>query len=206
VINTAEVETRMLWDSQQVENTLYFNRAAGWDTTSLTTLGDSIISWWAESYSTQAGIALELKEVTCTDLTTSTSPAVTVVPAVATLGDINNASLPNNVSIAVSFRTALRGRSFRGRNYFAGLCENQVIDNEVGPTVVSAIRLIYLGLLEVASDSEAQWVVVSRFSGIDPVTKKPIPRETGISTPINAVVIVDPVVDSMRRRLPKRGK
>jgi len=48
-------------------------------------------------------------------------------------------------------------------------------------------------------------VVVSRFSGVD-ADGHPIPRTTGVSTLVASVAIVDPVIDSQRRRLPGRGQ
>jgi hypothetical protein len=125
------------------------------------------------------------------------------VPA---FGDLNDAPLPNNVTLTVSFRTANRGRSFRGRNYVVGLGETQVAGNTVAPSVITAFDGIYSQLLASPVAAIATWVVVSRFSGVDPVTKEPIPRVTGIATPITSVTVVDNVVDSQRRRLPKRGQ
>lgn len=205
VAKTVEAEIRMTLDGQRVENTLYFEYPGTVTPSDLTVLGSALDAWWQASYSTQASLAVELREIYLTDLTSATGPSHTHVPAVTALGDLNEEPLPNNVSICVSFRTDLRGRSFRGRNYFVGLVGDQVVGNTLEPAVVTAIRGIYLDLLTLATDNDIAWVVVSRFSGVGGTPPRPIPRVAGVTTPITSVVLVDPVIDSQRRRLPSRG-
>jgi hypothetical protein len=61
-------------------------------------------------------------------------------------------------------------------------------------------------LLRTAPPAPADdWVVVSRFSGVD-VNGDPIPRAAGVVNIITAVLAVDNTVDSQRRRLPHRGQ
>lgn len=206
VPNCALVEARMLLDSQQCENTTYWTRGAPWDVSTLTALNNAMLAWWSDFYAPLVGAPVGLTEIACTSLESATAPQVTLPPAVAANGEIAEETLPNNVSITVSFRTALRGRAHRGRNYIVGLTQPQVNGNTLAAGVSTSIVDAYLALLDVAADLSAHWVVASRFSGIDPTTHKPIPRVTGITTPINAVVIVDQTVDSQRRRLPGRGR
>jgi hypothetical protein len=206
VPNTALVEMRMLLDAQQVENTLYFDFGATPVIGDLTSIANAMITWWESAYSTAITTSVELREVVATDLSSATGPQVSISPAVPAFGDLNDAPLPNNVTLTVSFRTANRGRSFRGRNYVVGLGETQVAGNTVAPSVITAFDGIYSQLLASPVAAIATWVVVSRFSGVDPVTGEPIPRVTGIATPIISVTVVDNVVDSQRRRLPKRGQ
>jgi len=113
--------------------------------------------------------------------------------------------LPNNVAVTVSFRTGLSGRFARGRNYVSGLSEDAVVLNTVDSAVLADIQAGYEALQDVASDNTSTWVVVSRFSGVDG-DGVPIPRVEGVTTPITAVIIVDSIIDSQRRRLPGRGQ
>jgi hypothetical protein len=204
--NVALAEYRMELDAQDIEGTLYFLNSTGWDVAKLTDLNNFIAGWWSGSYATQCSADLFLREVATTDLTTATSSSVTLPAAADTRGDSAQPALPNNVALSVSFRTTQRGRSFRGRNYYAGLTEGQVLANTVLAGAVIAIREIFEELLTVADFvSDTQWVVLSRFSGVDG-NGDPIPRAAGLATPINSVVVVDGIVDSMRRRLPGRGR
>jgi hypothetical protein len=207
VPNAAMVEIRYLLDGQQIENTLYFESGAAITQPSLLALVGAVFDWWQTNLQPLLPLALQLAEISATDLTSATGPQASLVPAVDELGAVNSPQLPNNVSLAVSFRTALRGRSFRGRNFYPALWEAGVDENTVQPTIITAIHSAYTALIgdTGVSDAGFDWVVVSRFSGVDSAGK-PIPRITGVATIITTVVIVDPTIDSMRRRLPGRGR
>lgn len=206
VANTVEVEIRMELDNQQVENTLYFSSGSPPEPGSMTTLGNDVLDWWVDNIKPLCTNALTLREIVVTDLTTNIGPQVTVPAVPFTTGSLIGDYLPANVSLAISFRTNNRGRSFRGRNYVVGLNESQVTGNEVQPVPVGAYQDAYGLLLNAPFQPTWQWSVVSRYSGVNPTTGAPIPRTEGVSTPITAVTVVDPVVDSQRRRLPGRGK
>lgn len=207
VPNTVMVEIRYLLDLQHIENTLYFESATAPDPTSIAALLDAVFDWWDANLQPLIPVAVELSELVGTDLTSATGPQVSISPAGPPLGAVNDPSLPNNVSLAISFRTALRGRSFRGRNYHPALWETGVIKNTVQDTIVAAIQAAYSALITDAGVAAAgfTWVVVSRFSGVDG-DGKPIPRVTGVTTPVISALVVDPTIDSMRRRLPGRGR
>jgi hypothetical protein len=198
VENTAMVEIRGLIAGQKVENTLYFEKSSAYSTADLEGIGDVIITWWQDNMAPITSSQYELREVYITDLSTDTSAAVSRVPADATFGAVGGEILPLNVSFSISFRTAFRGRSFRGRNYFCGFVLDQVDSNTVNATQVLAIRNAYFALLGVASDFGVTWVVVSRHHN-------KAPRATGVTAPVLAVVAADNIVDSQRRRLPSRG-
>jgi len=205
VANTVLAELRMTIDLQQVENTLYFEFGGPPSVSDMNDLGDALISWWNSFYAPLSWTGLQLREVVVTDLTTATSAQVTRVPATPALGTVGDNAVSTNTSLVVSFRTANRGRSFRGRNYIVGITEGQKLGaNQINPPVIEAWIEAYEAMIGVPTVVSAIWVVVSRFSGIDG-NGDPIPRAAGVTTPIEAVTIVDPVVDSQRRRLPGRG-
>lgn len=206
VTNVVEAEMRMLLDGQKIENTLYFKNNAGWSLAEITNLGNGLLIWWTTLYAVFVSSAVTLREIYLTDIETAVGSTVTIpAPSPAPAGERGSGALPNNVALTVSFRTALRGRSFRGRNYISGFAEDQVVLNTVDSGTLGDITDAYEGLTSVASDVDASWVVVSRFSGVDG-DGKPIPRTLGVSTNVSSVVIVDPIVDSQRRRLPGRGQ
>lgn len=207
VTNTAAVELRMLMDDQQVENTLTFRLGATLTPSNLLTLCNDLEAWWIANYAPQTNAQNSLVEIVATDLTTATGPSISVSPVGGDPGGGSGDFLPMNASLAISFRTASRGRSFRGRNYFVGLSEGQVTGNTVDLAVVAALQDAYELLLPVGGifTDDWIWVVTSRFSGVD-VDGRPIPRAAGLTTPITNVVIVDRTIDSARRRLPGRGR
>jgi len=84
--------------------------------------------------------------------------------------------------------------------------ERMAAQNEVESTFASDLTSAYIQRREDLDSGDFTWVVVSRFSGVDPDTGKPIPREAGVATPVLAPLVTDLTVDSQRRRLPGRGQ
>jgi hypothetical protein len=206
VANVALVETRMRYDSQKVENTLYVHNSDGWDGASLDALAADVLAWWTTHYAALTHTSVTLNEVACTDLTTDTGAIGSISGGGAT-GSAGGEALPSNVSLSVSFRTAQRGRSFRGRNYIVGIAtDNTTPPNTANVGYVDQVETAY-DAFKTAMDAEGfEWVVVSRFSGVDPDTGDPIPREAGVATPVTHALVVDSTLDSQRRRLPGRGQ
>jgi len=199
VTNVAMAEIRMIWDGQRVENTLYFLGGGAWNTTQLGTLAFDLRGWWDSNIAPEISNTVSLSEVYITDLSTATSPTMQAPGGPSYAGGLTGPTLPNSVSLAVSFRTAGRGRSSRGRNFAVGLTESQVVGNEVVGTAIDALIDAYEVLLNLPLPNTAEWVVVSRFTN-------GAPRASGVAAPVTDVVIVDPVVDTQRRRLPGRGQ
>lgn len=199
VPDTVSVEVRMLMDQQKIENTLAFRLVGGWDLTSAAALGADLLLWWTNDYRVQISNEVSLREIFITDLSSATGfthsqPA----PAPNPTGSQNLPSSPNNVALCLSFRTVNRGRSYRGRNYISGIPRDNVTSNDVSPGAVGGLLAAYNALFTLASSNGADWVVVSRYAN-------KLPRVTGVATNITSVVVVDPTVDSQRRRLPGRG-
>lgn len=206
VENTAEVEVRMSCDGQKIENTLWFLHDGAIDATSLNALGSGILSWWVSGFAGHISNLVTLREIYSVDMTTATGLTNTQSGGGAT-GTLTGAASPLNSTLAISFRTGLRGRSFRGRNYLPAIDRDQMAtQNTFNESDANGLISIYNDL--VGPDALVTgwtWVVASRFSGVD-VDGNPIPRVAGVATPITAVVIADLVVDSQRRRLPGRGE
>jgi hypothetical protein len=199
VPNVVLAEIRMTLDFQRVENTLYFEFPAAPAPSDLVNLGDDLLAWYTALMAPLQSSFVALREIYLTDLTSSTGPTHSVSPATLVTGGITGEVEPSNVTIATSFRTNQRGRSFRGRNYFVGVAAAQLAQNTFTPAFITSLKNVYDQLPASLPLSDATWVVVSRFSNN-------APRVAGIATPVSAVVVVDPTVDSQRRRLPGRGR
>ena len=116
----AEVFVRGTLHSQRVENTLFFQRGAGWAIEDLDQLANAILTWCEEAWLAPLSNEYTLREVQAVSLQAVDSPGVTNVATVGTVGGVANASLPGNVAACISFRSTFRGRSARGRNYLCG--------------------------------------------------------------------------------------
>lgn len=197
----------MTLDGQKIENTLYFQASGTVDLANMAGLASDLEQWWTLNAAPLLPVDVLLRELVITELTTNTSPQYTVAPDGGVPGVLGQPALPNNVSLAISFRTALRGRSFRGRNYIPALTEQQVSNNTVLSSVVADWVSAYNQIQPTldASSRSYVWGVVSRFSGVTSAGK-PIPRTTGLFEAIVSALAVDGTIDSMRRRLPGRGR
>jgi len=108
--------------------------------------------------------------------------------------------LPFNCAHCVSFRTANRGRSGRGRNYVMGLSDSEAAASAIQTTRLNLDVNAYAALVGAGTFvAGLQFCVVSRYSG-------GAPRSVALIQPITSVLSVDATIDSQRRRLPGRGR
>lgn len=117
-----------------------------------------------------------------------------MVPAAAIVGTAVTGPIPAQNAIVVSWRTALAGRSFRGRTYLAGFDKTAMDDNNHGLTsanqtvIGNAARALVDGL---ATDT-TNLVIWSRLDDA------PLPPD-GRITPVNNLR-VGRIFDTQRRR------
>ncbi len=199
VADTVLAELRFDYFGQKIENTLYFRKLGGSSVAQAIGLMNDLLVWWTTLLSNYLSEDISLRELNVTDLSSVSGYSVSqAAPTPNPTGQIVAAGLPGNVALCASFRTPNRGRSFRGRNYVAGLAETNVIGNTVDSSIVAGVLGSYQGIPSSIVTSAWDWVVVSRFNA-------GAPRVAGIATDITSVVIVDDFVDSQRRRLTGRG-
>ena len=202
VAGTVEAELLMTLDDENVENTLYFEHTGAWTVEELGDLGAALNDWWFAYYRPPQSSSLAYRGVKLTDLTSETAAGLEVPRVPTAFGEQPGEAMASNVAPCISFRTGSRGRSFRGRNYIAGIPEAAVTQNTVIGDWLAAMTAAYNALLDVATAQSCTWVVVSRYSGMGGTPRRPIPREAGIATPVIVASFTDATVDSQRRRLP----
>ncbi len=199
VPNSAQYEIRMLWDNQEVENTIWVNHGADPTGTAIADMAEAIRIWYTNGVLANLSNQVRLVEVYGVDMSSQTGPTGTSVAPANQVGQVASPSMPNNVAMCVSFRTARRGRWFRGRNYVPGMAEDGVTNNAFLASRTAAIVAAYNSLIGVVADNGGTWVVASR-------RVSNAPRLTGITEPVTAALVTDDYVDSQRRRLPGRGR
>lgn len=197
VPDTAEVRLRYQTAGGLAENVINFSKSGGWDVDSLADLAAAVEDSWESNISPIVAETISLTDTIATDISSQTGPQVTDIGGIA--GGQPNPALPNNVTFVVSFRTANRGRSYRGRLYHVGLTENFVTLDSVGPSNAAAFQGDYENFFaDIATAVPgAVHVVVSRCQNGEWLT-------TGIATPVTSY-FVDETIDSQRRRLAGRG-
>lgn len=198
VANTVLAELIFYLDGQIVENTLYFENSTEIDSGEMLALAEVLRDWWGDELAPRVSQSLLLQLVKITELTTALSPSYTLPVTPNLPGGVAGDCSPNSVTVCVSFRTAGRGRSSRGRNYIPAIPEALTLASRITLGIQAEYTAAYNALLTVLPVNWT-WVVVSRFS-------EGLPRAAGLTLPITSAVIVDNVVDSQRRRLPGRGR
>lgn len=130
-----------------------------------------------------------LDEYVITDLTTSGSPQFTSTHGTQ-VGTNGAQVLPGQTQAMIDWRTATRGRSFRGRTFFVGFTEADS-DGTPSATVQTNLNTWASGLLGDLNSGSIPLVVLSRFSGThlvpgraNQILSRPLPRASGIMTPI----------------------
>jgi hypothetical protein len=199
------VETVFELDGQVVENTSYWERPDGWNLEVVSGFLGAVNTFIQSDLMPLLTNTITLVRLigTLLDTAEALSYTLTVSPPVA--GTATGTPLPNNSTYTVSFLTAGRGRSNRGRNYVPGIpVAGTASQNRVDADFRTGLLAYYEGLKALGVPSSTFMVVVSRFSGIDSAGK-PIPREVGVTNNITSFATFDDVLDSQRRRLPGRG-
>lgn len=197
-LNVLQCETRWTYLGQQVENVTY------WRTTGVPTpenAADLYMEFEAAFVAhtmTLTSNQMLFREMYLTDLSSETAPTYTVLPEEPLAGTANTTPLPSSVALCISFRTNGRGRSARGRNYAMGVTEAHVDGNLFLSSWVNGQLDFYNRWRNQSAASSLQQVVISRIS-------EGVERAEAFVQPVTAILVVDSVVDSQRRRLLGRG-
>lgn len=198
VANVIQAELVFSWDSQIVENVLHFQTSIPPNLVTMGELGTFLVSWWSTNIKSRVPSTVSLINIKMTDLTVAFGPVVDYATSLPMAGTNVSPSMPNNCALVITKRTALRGRSYRGRIYHVGLVEGNTIANAYGAAEVGALVTAYNLLRNVTlASATAQEVVVSRIQAGAPLV-------AGVSTTVTNHTC-DGILDSQRRRLPGRG-
>lgn len=196
--NCVSVELRYSLFGENVENTLFFYNPDGVNLTNMATLAGEIDDWWDTQLRPLQSTAVTYRETYVTDLTSVTSPTYSSTVNAGLAGaKAASAGQPGSVTFCITFATAARGRSGRGRNYAVGLVEGDITGNLLVNTQADALVAAYEQLLTLFS-FPYDWVVLSSYTGGAPRTER-------LVQPVQSVRYADLAIDSQRRRLAGRG-
>lgn len=201
VPNAALINVEGLLDGQKTVNTLGFrlNVPAVINAAQLASLCESMAIYWSANQISQLPSQWTLAKVTGRVLDVEDGPVAESSLNSGDSGLLIGNLMPNNVTLAIAFKTGLGGRTNRGRNYWPGFLEADVTNSAIAQARATNIVDTYAGMMGAGTvDSAWQWCVISRK--IIDITGN------GRAVPITSVVVNDLVVDSQRRRLPGRGQ
>lgn len=176
------------------ENTVWFRWDGGGEvgTSQLNALLDIYEDVWASNFDALTSTNAGVNRITATSHESETSPSV--VRTVGLTGTQVVNILPPNATIAVSLRTALRGRSYRGRVFQCALTEAMTNRKQIETAYITAIPDAWNALRGLAPDAEFQMAVCSRYAD-------GAARPTGVLTTVTDIGLTDTKTDSMKTRL-----
>lgn len=163
------------------------------DAARLGAIADVFHTWWVTNLKPVLNNSYVLQSITATNLTSSAGPQVERSYSTGNQGDLTGEQVAGNAALVISWRTALIGRSFRGRTYIGGL-DGAATDTAqaVSPAFAAAMAGSAASLLDALTAAGAALAVLSRYAG-------KVLRVAGLLTEIVSV-IVDTKIDSQRRR------
>ena len=198
ILNVVQVELVFNWNGQVVENVLHYSKASPWNPAAAAELGAGLVTWWNTGMKPIVSSTLQFQQIKFTDLASETGFTLAYATGLPLNGTSGSPSSPNNVTVAMTKRTALRGRSYRGRIFHLGLVEEQCVNSALNTGVAAGLVALYAALTDFPlTGDEAILCVASRYNN-------GAPRVTGVATPVVSIT-TDGVIDSQRRRLPGRG-
>jgi len=196
--NTVLASIRGTLDGQLIENTLAFKYATSISPSIVAEVGDNCANWWHDQIMPNLSDEYALREVYVLDVSSETGPTYISNLNAGDVGGYAIQSMPGNVAATVTLRTALRGRSYRGRNFIPAIPISIVTGvNGISSTWADAITTAY-GNLRDHDYVVGDLVVISRYH--DNALRTP----NGVATVVTTIDM-NLVLDSMRRRLPGRG-
>lgn len=197
-LNVAQVAMRFIQAGQRVENVYNVHNMSAWSALNMIALAQGFKDWWVTNLAPLVTSELVLDSIVVTDLTTSTSTQIIFVSGLPTPGENTNVGLPMNVTVAVRWNTASRGRSYRGRTYHLGLNRANVVGSLINTATQAALKAAYDTLItDVFAVGTSDLVVLSKRSAN-------AWRTAAVFTTIGSSS-VELTIDSQRRRLPGRG-
>lgn len=195
ISNAAEVVFFIRQDGQELRNVSHFTvTTPPYTGPELEDLLDEIEAWlllWQPWVSATA----TLYQLSAKALNSETG--VQRIRAVNYPGTKAGEALAANATVAIKKVTGLAGRSNRGRWYHPGLVEADTTLNTIVAGTLSGLKTLYDGLTLLTGGFVHHLAVASKFTN-------GAPRVVGVATEVIEHVI-DPIVDSQRRRLPGRG-
>lgn len=198
VPNVVKAELIFSHSGQTAVNVLHYQAPGVPSAVNMEDLCEGLITWWDVNMQPLVASSTALTLVRATDLTTQFAQVVEEQQGLPLAGSAAGAVPPSSVTLCMTKRTALRGRSHRGRLYHVGFTSAQITGNSVVTATVNSLLSVYNMLLAISSvDGNYELVVVSYQENNQPLSP-------GQFTPVVRFT-TDGIVDSQRRRLPGRG-
>jgi len=193
----AEIGLQFVWQGQLCANVLHARKDTPWSSAELVALSDAAVGWISNDWNDAAISSASCVGVKSIDLSTELGAIGLPTTFEAVPGNLAATNVPTSATVAVSLRTAFRGRSFRGRVYHVGVSLAHITDSRLNATGQAVLSTVYNALVTRIAATAGGLCVLSRFHDH-------AKRATGVGFLVTSIAI-NTALDSQRRRLPERG-
>lgn len=180
---------------QSITNGIWLERTDDslWTGATLEEMCNVLFAWWNDNLSIDLSDDLTLENVTAREYSVEAGAYAASTVGTAS-GQVIGESEAPNVACSIKFATAKVGRSYRGRNYIAGIPTTDVDGMTIQGDFILALEASY-GLLPVTiSAYDARHVVVSTKQDGVWLTE-------GVVTPVQSYNVPTSRVRTQRRRV-----
>lgn len=161
-----------------IVNTLWFEGSTPYDAGACLSVAQALQEWWRDYLKIVQVPTFTMNEIQVYAMDSLTAPTATEV--VGESGTDAGEAAANQAAMVVTFRTAGRGRSSRGRNYVGGFSEADLSNNAWTTGVLDVVTQAYNDFpAYVGSINGSTHVVVSRYS-------QGAPRVQGLPQPVTS--------------------
>lgn len=161
----------------------------------LAQLNELIKDWYDTSLKGLLTTNTGLTGVTSYSMVSETAPVIADAISPPIYGSTGSTPIALNAAIVSTLRTAMRGRSGRGRIYLTGLTEAAADSVAWDGTTVSSLDSAWDDLKTAIEAVDWIWVVASKESGGSP-------RAEALLTPVTGIDVQTRIA-SQRRRVPR---
>lgn len=196
--NVVQVEMIYRAESQYLENVFHYRIPTPPDTTKMNSIAGTLAVEWSTHMKQGTANGCSLVEIKCTDLTTDDGITTSFTSTLPIAGTGGTESTPLNCAAILSWKSAARGRSARGRTYVPAVPETFTDQSVVNSTYLGYLDLWGSALMTLApGDTTCELVILSRYH-------LGLPRVTAVCYAVTGFT-TKPTIVSQRRRLPGRG-
>jgi len=194
--NVAKVVIEYTTQGGIAENVIYFRFPSAPSGADIVALATDVSTYWQAFVLDTQSTDITLTKITVTDQTVA--GGYQHVRAESETGTVVSPVMPNNVTLAIAFRSNLSGRSNRGRLFVIGLTESQVLYDTVPTSPLNTLLAAYSGFFDaIIVNTDWEHVIVSYCGGGSW-------RSDALVTSVVSYT-AEGTIDTMRRRLKGRG-
>lgn len=195
----------------------WVKRTAAWDVAHVNTMMNAFITWFGtgdgagHTYKSAVSQDCSLTQVSARDNTIQNGISLATNAGLPIAGTDPNAQAAPGLTWALTQRTGLAGKSFRGRTFMVGMptdAWSSMEHGSISSTFANDSVLAFNALIGAvnAADPAATLVVVSRYYQPGGPHTPTVPRATGVLTPVTAYGYHNLVQDFQRRRSPQHHR